>query len=339
MAARRRMFRRRRAGVLLAFFLIVITATVIVPRIAASAAAADARGTLADLAEVADGVLAVSPSVVSSEASAALASARDAAVAAHPADDKAAATAHAMAAAVAAFKNAAVADARNVLGNWSDAEQSVEDELYAQMKALGKATPEKLAAALAATSTAADAVRASAQQYRDGIIAAAKSSSAQPTGGSVDAQLQYLLAHATDYNTAEWGDYNPAGGDCVNFASQGLLARGWVMDDSWHSGGPWKASKAWRATADIDAYLTAQGFTYSTIDDLDRVRVGDIGVFNWGETGPGLDHTMTVSRVEYSPDGPVISFASHNTDGQYRPMPKTLTDKGSGSTARIYSIP
>jgi hypothetical protein len=333
------MFRRRRAGVLLVFVLVVITASVVVPRIAASAAAADARGTLADLGDIAGSALADASHVVSSEASDSLASAREAALAAHPTDDEAAAAVDAMAAALTAFQNEAVSGAEEVLGSWSDAEKTVEDDLYAQIKALRKATPEKLAAVLAATSTTADAVRASAQEYRDGIIAAAEVSSAQPSGGSVDAQVRYLLAHATDYNTAEWGDYNPAGGDCVNFASQGLLARGWVMDGTWHSGGPWEASKAWRATPDIDAYLAAQGFASSTIDDLDRVRVGDIGVFNWGDTGPGLDHTMTVSKVEYSPDGPVISFASHNTDGRYRPMPATLTAEGSGSTVRIYSIP
>ena len=333
------MFRRRRAGVLIVFLLIVTTATVVVPRVAASAAAAGERDTIVLLAGLAEDALAVSSDLVSSDASAALASARDTAVAANPTDDEAAAAAHAMAAAVAAFQKAAVSDARDVLGSWSDAEKSTEDALSAQIQELRKATPQELAAALAGTSTSASAVRANAQEYRDGIIAAAEDSSSQPTGGSVDAQLDYLLAHATDYNTAQWGDYNPAGGDCVNFASQGLLARGWVMDDSWHSDGPWGASKAWRATPDVDAYLASQGFTYSTVDDLDRVRVGDIGVFNWGDTGPGLDHTMTVSKVEYSPDGPVISFVSHNTDGQYRPMPATLTAKGSGSTARIYSIP
>ena len=332
------MFRRRRAGVLLVIVLIVLAA-VVVPRIAASAAAAEVRQTLGDLVAIADDAAAVPSSVAPAEASAALASARDAANKAQPTDEQAAASADAMSAAVAAFQKAAVAGAEDVLANWSDAEQGVEDALYAKIKTLRKAPPEKLAAALAAASTAADAVRADAQAYRDTIIAAAKGSSAQPTGGSAAAQVEYLLAHANDYNTAVWGDYNPAGGDCVNFASQGLLARGWVMDAAWNSGGPWKASKAWRSTPDLDAYLAAQGFAYSTADDLDRVRVGDVGVFNWGDTGPALDHTMTVSRVEYSPSGPVISFASHNTDGQYRPFPATLLDKSSGSTVRIYSIP
>ncbi|WP_345800222.1 amidase domain-containing protein [Microbacterium sp. AZCO] len=338
-AARRRMFRRRRAAVLLVLVLAVVGVAVIAPRIAASAAAADARASLADLAGIAGDALAVSSTVVSADASAALTSAREASLGANPSDENAAAATRTMADAVTAFRKAAAAGAEDVLGQWSDAEKSVEDDLYARITALKKAPPEKLASALAATTAAADAVRASAQAYRDGIIAAAKTSSSQPTGGSVDAQLEYLLAHATDYNEAQWGDYNPAGGDCVNFASQGLLARGWVMDDSWRSGGPWKASKAWRSTPDIDAYLAAQGFAYSTADDLDRVRIGDVGVFNWGDTGPGLDHTMTVSRVEYSPEGPIISFASRNTDGRYRPMPATLTTPGSGSSVRIYSIP
>ena len=293
--------------------------------------------TLDDLVAIADDATAVSSSVAPAEASAALASARDTANREQPTDEQAVAAADAMSAAVAVFQKAAVAGAEDVLADWSDAEHGVEAALYAKIKALRKAPPEKLGAALTAASTAADAVRADAQAYRDSIIAA--SSSAQPTGGSAAAQVDYLLAHANDYNTAVWGDYNPAGGDCVNFASQGLLARGWVMDAAWNSGGPWKASKAWRSTPDIDAYLAAQGFAYATADNLDRVRIGDVGVFNWGDTGPGLDHTMTVSRVEYSPDGPVISFASHNTDGKYRPFPATLHDKESGSSVRIYSIP
>nr|WP_243847341.1 amidase domain-containing protein [Microbacterium ulmi] len=332
------MFRRRRAGVLLVVVLIVLTAT-IVPRIAAAAAAAGVRADLARLVDVAARAVEASSSLAPADASAALSDARAAALAAEPSDEARADAAAALASAVGTYRESAVSAAKDVLGEWSDAEKATEDALYRAIKALNKADPGDLPTALAAASDAADAVRASAQAYRDAITAASAGVRTQPAGGDVDAQLAYLRAHATDYDVDEWGDYNSAGGDCVNFASQGLLARGWRMDDEWYSGGAWKASKAWRDTAAIDAYLAAQGLPFATTADLDRVRVGDVGVFDWGGGDEGLDHTMTVSRVTYSPNGPVVSFASHNTDGTDRPFPKVLSDPASGSQMRIYSIP
>lgn len=332
------MFRRRRATVLLAIVLIV-AAVIVIPRIAASAAAAETRADLTQLLDVSQAALDASSSFTSTDAVTALSDARSAAVTPGDTDEDVSAAASAMSTAVETYRAAVVEAGKAVLGEWSDAEKSTEAALYREIKAVQKAELTTLPAALAKTSSAVATVRASAQAYRDTLVTAAEASSAQPTGGDLDAQIAYLLAYADDYNVEEWGDYNSAGGDCVNFTSQGLLARGWQMDDEWNSGGAWKASKVWRSTTAMDEYLTAQGFAVSTMDDLDRVRVGDVGTFDWGDTGPGLDHTMTVSRVEYSPDGPIISFASHNTDGQYRPMPKTLSDPKSGSTMKIYSIP
>ncbi|SIT87867.1 Putative amidase domain-containing protein [Microbacterium sp. RU33B] len=332
------MFRRRRATVLLAIVLIV-AAVIVIPRIAASAAAAETRSDLSRLLDVSQAALDASSSFASTDAVTALSDARSSALDPGESDEDVAAAATAMGAAVEAYRDAVVEAGKAVLGQWSDAERSTENALFAQITAVREAEVTALPAVLAKASDAVGTVKASAQAYRDSLTTAAEAASSQPTGGDLDAQIAYLLAYADDYNVEEWGDYNSAGGDCVNFTSQGLLARGWQMDDEWNSGGAWKASKVWRSTTAMDEYLSAQGFAVSTIDDLDRVRVGDVGVFDWGDTGPGLDHTMTVSRVEYSPDGPIISFASHNTDGQYRPMPKTLSDADSGSTMKIYSIP
>ncbi|MGB4778384.1 amidase domain-containing protein, partial [Microbacterium sp.] len=196
-------------------------------------------------------------------------------------------------------------------------------------------------AALAATQQAVEAVKADAEACRTGLIAASAGTNTQPAGGDVAAQLAYLHQHVFAYNSAEWGDYNPYGGDCTNFASQGLIARGWHTDRTWYSKGRmWTASKPWIATAPMAAYFDRLGFDYSTEADLDRVRVGDVGVFSWGETQKGLDHTMTVSKVEYAPDGPpVVYFISHNDDGEYRELTHALYVEHHDSTARIYHIP
>lgn len=238
------------------------------------------------------------------------------------------------------LRDGAVASARRVLARYSDASHQTEKALYDAATALESADPDEVVGALASTASARAAVIADARAYRAGLVDSAAGTSSQPTGGDVDAQLSYLMAHVFDYNSDQWGDYNPYGGDCTNFASQGLLARGWAIDDTWYShGGMWTASKPWIATAAMASYFDGLGLSYSTQDDLDRVRVGDIGLFDWGETGVGYDHTMTVSKVTYTADGPTIFFVSHNHDGKYRELQETLYTEHTDSTVRIYHIP
>ena len=51
----------------------------------------------------------------------------------------------------------------------------------------------------------------------------------------VDKQLAYAMTYWKNYNSAEWGDLNSVGGDCANFVSQTLIARGWTMNDDWYN--------------------------------------------------------------------------------------------------------
>ncbi|MCT9819192.1 amidase domain-containing protein [Microbacterium sp. W1N] len=247
------------------------------------------------------------------------------------------------AAAPPSFDTAAAADqAMAVLADYSDAARATEDALYQATQKLRSATTAADAdAAQAETQQAVDAVKADAEAYRAQITADAAGTNTQPAGGDVAAQMAYLHQYVFSYNSAEWGDYNPYGGDCTNFTSQGLIARGWHIDGTWYSkGAMWTASKPWIATAPMAAYFDKLGFGYSTEADLDRVRVGDVGLFSWGETQAGMDHTMTVSKVEYVPGGPpVVSFISHNSDGEYRELTHALYVEHTDSTVRIYHIP
>ena len=273
----------------------------------------------------------------SAELEAALPALRDA-VAAAPA--KAEAAGAQISDAFAAFTDGIRARGQQLYNQWSDAEKSTEDAFFQAIDAALAAAPEELGLALQTAETASETMIASAQAYRDEIIAAASGVSSQPTGGDVNAQMSYLLTWWETYNEAEWGNYNPYGGDCVNFTSQGLIQRGWKMDDVWNSpGAEGFASKAWISTTAMEAYLKKLGFRSNDNDNLDRVRIGDVGIFDWGERGGGVDHTMTVSKVEHTDDGPVVYFVSHNADGDYRELQYTLFEQHKDSLVRIYSIP
>ena len=256
------------------------------------------------------------------------------------APDKVAAAATGIATGWDGLRAAVKAQGMRVLNSYADAQKSTEDAFFQALTAFESAPADQARDALAAATTASEAVKADAQAYRDQITAAAAGTSTQPAGGDVRAQLDYLQTYWENYNLAEWGDYNPLGGDCVNFTSQGLIARGWQMDDQWNSpGASGMASKPWISTTAMEAYLKGQGFVSNDNDHLDRVRPGDVGIFDWGEKGPGVDHTMTVSKVEYTADGPVVYFVSHNSDGANRELQETLFVQHQNSTVRIYSIP
>ena len=122
---------------------------------------------------------------------------------------------------------AAADEAMTTLADYSDAARATEDALYETSEVLRATTTAAEAdAALAATAQAADAVRADAEAYRASLVEASAATNTRPTGGDVAAQMSYLHQYVFDDNSAQWGDYNPYGGDCTNYASQGLIARG-----------------------------------------------------------------------------------------------------------------
>ncbi|TXK18693.1 amidase domain-containing protein [Homoserinibacter sp. GY 40078] len=235
------------------------------------------------------------------------------------------------------FRASLQAEGASLLSDYADAEKSTEDAFATALATVQDASAGDLPAALDAATAASQVMIADAEDYRAKVVESA--TGAQPTGGDVSAQLEYLNTYWKDYNLADWGDYNAYGGDCVNFTSQGLIARGWKMDGTWSSpGANGFASKAWISTTAMEAYLKSLGFVSHGADDLDRVRPGDVGIFDWGETGSGVDHTMTVSKVEYTADGPIVYFVSHNEDGDARELQHVLYEQHTDSTVRIYSI-
>lgn len=142
----------------------------------------------------------------------------------------------------------------------------------------------------------------------DPAIEAAKAAAAL-RAQQLDAQLAYVEAHWSDYNSSEYGVIS--GNDCMNFTSQSLIARGWTMDSEWSysSGGGY--SSAWASSTAFAEYMAAhpERGTALTNAQRDEVEVGDVVQFDWDGSGD-WDHTGIVTRI----DGSTIYYSSHTSD-------------------------
>lgn len=159
---------------------------------------------------------------------------------------------------------------------------------------------------------------------------------------NVDRQMQYLFTYWDNYNSDQYGDLNDVGGDCANFVSQSLLARGWTMTDDWYSydsGTDWSA--AWGYVPAFDEWLRAHpeyGATEHPLNDRSQVKIGDLVVFDWDNDG-SLDHIQVVSSVEVVDGVTKIGMVGHNTDSDYRDLDQTITVDHPGATGYFWSIP
>lgn len=157
-----------------------------------------------------------------------------------------------------------------------------------------------------------------------------------------DRQLAYAFKYWENYNTAEWGNMNSIGGDCANFTSQSLIARGWKMTDAWRSeGANAVSSEAWRYSPTMDAWFKSgadgHDVTPLSLEQRDQLKPGDIGFFDWDNNG-NADHVMFVSKVEVVDGKTQVKFVSHNLDGQYRDLDETITTLHPGATAWFYGL-
>jgi outer membrane lipoprotein-sorting protein len=158
----------------------------------------------------------------------------------------------------------------------------------------------------------------------------------------VDKQLNYALTYWKTYNTAEWGDLNPVGGDCANFVSQTLIARGWTQTAAWYNknaAADW--SPAWGYVPSMDNYFranaTSLGLTKYSFDQRDKIKVGDIVMFDWNDND-SLDHVQLVSAVQ-DVDGKIsIEMAGHNEDSDYRDLDEAITVEHPGGIGHFWSL-
>ncbi|MCP2370091.1 hypothetical protein BJ978_000767 [Agromyces terreus] len=144
----------------------------------------------------------------------------------------------------------------------------------------------------------------------------------------IDAQVQYVLAYWSNYNSAQYPVFS--GVDCANFASQSLIARGWAMDGGWfYDAGTGTMSSSWSSSTALRDYLLGQPARATYLDDSQRgqVKVGDIAQFDWDDSGD-RDHTAVVTRVEHTASGSKVWVGGHTKDIDYWDVDEALASGG-----------
>ena len=144
----------------------------------------------------------------------------------------------------------------------------------------------------------------------------------------IDAQLAYVLAHWSSYNSAQYPVLS--GVDCANFASQSLVARGWAMDGAWYyDAGTGQMAPAWSSSTALRDYLLTQPGRATALTDAQRaqVKVGDIAQFDWDGSGD-RDHTAIVTRVEHTDNGTKVWVGGHTKDADYWDVDQALASGG-----------
>jgi hypothetical protein len=159
---------------------------------------------------------------------------------------------------------------------------------------------------------------------------------------AVDWQLEYAFRYWNDYNLAEYGDFNTWGGDCMNFVSQTLVARGWAQTDDWFNDAQEDWAAAFVHVPSFDEWLSSHpelGAQRWGLDRIADVTIGDVVLFDWDGDG-SLDHAQIVSSVEIVDGVTEVFMVGHNLDSDYRSITDALELQGAaGAEVVFWSIP
>lgn len=156
----------------------------------------------------------------------------------------------------------------------------------------------------------------------------------------VQAQIEYVATYWSDYNADEYGVLGED--DCVNFASQSLVARGWVQQEEWthDADDVFSSGVAWRSSTSFQEWMSRHPELGTELDDSQRaeVRVGDIVQFDWDLSGD-RDHTGVVTAVTTTLDGETsIEFAGHTLDSYDRDVDEAITVDHPGAAVYYWRL-
>ena len=137
----------------------------------------------------------------------------------------------------------------------------------------------------------------------------------------VDRQMAYAFRNWNSSVNRTFGYLS--GGDCTNFVSQTLFARGWQRSSEWFNYGPGRWSGTWVSSTALSSWLKTRPdlATRLTYSQRDQVVVGDIVQIRWpghSKTYSSWDHTAIVSKVVVLPDGTKdFYYVAHTLNRQF----------------------
>jgi hypothetical protein len=213
------------------------------------------------------------------------------------------------------------------------ADTSLGDAAVTFADAAGQAPDVETDASSSAASVASAADPANVTAVTDAAtVAPAALTLTYTSDPGIDAQVAYVLAYWSSYNTAEFPVIS--GYDCANFASQSLLARGWTMDAGWNlDRGTGAMSPSWASSTALRDYLRTRTDRATELTDAqrDQVKVGDIAQFDWDDSGD-RDHTAVVTRVERTAAGTKVWVGGHTKDADFWDVDTALATGGGSAT-------
>ncbi len=159
---------------------------------------------------------------------------------------------------------------------------------------------------------------------------------------AVDRQLEYAFQHWNDYNLAEYGDFTAWGGDCMDFVSQTLVARGWTTTDEWYNHAQEDWAPAFISVTSFDDWLGQHpelGAVKLDSSQRDQLKIGDIATFDWDNDGTP-DHAQIVSGIRMINGVRHIYLVGHDIDTDYRDLDDAIkTEGGPDATVSFWSLP
>lgn len=170
--------------------------------------------------------------------------------------------------------------------------------------------------------------------------------SSAPLSAAQQRQVTYALTYWKNYNTSVYGNDNPNGGDCANFVSQTLIARGWTMNATWYNHGQNAMSGAWAYVPSMYNYFAANeasfGLQQLGMNDRAQYAVGDVVMFWWknanGTYDSGPDHVQVIDKITHTGGTIAVEMASHNEDYSYRDLDHEITVEHPGAKFVVWHL-
>lgn len=169
------------------------------------------------------------------------------------------------------------------------------------------------------------------------IVSTPKPSRQLAGNASINRQLSYIDARWRTRENPQYA-YVPKN-DCANFVSQTLVARGLKQNKIWHEYKK-KATLPFVRATYLKAYLLSlPGFEELSDDQRDQVKLGDLAMFDWDNSGD-TDHVGIVNRIQTMPDGSTRLFiAQHTLHRYYRSVDWFITVRHPNAKVIYLSVP